>query len=101
MSIHSDVAPTNSFPRNTTITTLSSQWDIELFSDTWAKWIGEDGAQLLQATSGCYSRVHPGTNLKIISLNTGFWYKAVGQRKKQKTPISTHLKKHYFLTPSS
>ncbi|PLW08860.1 hypothetical protein PCANC_21846 [Puccinia coronata f. sp. avenae] len=71
-----DVAPTNSFPRNTTITTLSSQWDIELFSDTWAKWIGEDGAQLLQATSGCYSRVHPGTNLKIISLNTGFWYKA-------------------------
>lgn len=71
-----DVAPTNSFPRNTTITTLSSQWDIELFSNTWAKWIGEEGAQLLQTTSGCYSRIHPGTNLKIISLNTGFWYKA-------------------------
>ncbi|KAA1108823.1 hypothetical protein PGT21_026556 [Puccinia graminis f. sp. tritici] len=71
-----DVAPTNSFPRNTTITTLSSQWDIELFSDTWARWIGNEGTQALQETSGCYSRVHPGTNLKIISLNTGFWYKA-------------------------
>ncbi|OAV99686.1 hypothetical protein PTTG_11715 [Puccinia triticina 1-1 BBBD Race 1] len=71
-----DVAPTNSFPRNTTITTLSSQWDIELFSDTWARWIGNSGAKALQETSGCYSRVHPGTNLKIISLNTGFWYKA-------------------------
>lgn len=23
--------------------------------------------------SGCYSRVHPGTNLKIISLNTNYW----------------------------
>lgn len=71
-----DVAPTNSFPRNTTITTLSSQWDIELFSDTWSQWIGEEGTRTLEATSGCYSRVHPGTNLKIISLNTGFWYKA-------------------------
>ncbi|KAI9629044.1 hypothetical protein KEM48_011203 [Puccinia striiformis f. sp. tritici PST-130] len=71
-----DVAPTNSFPRNTTIT-LSSQWDLELFSDTWARWIGDHGAHTLQANSGCYSRIHPGTNLKIISLNTGFWYKAV------------------------
>ncbi|KAI9619130.1 hypothetical protein H4Q26_011810 [Puccinia striiformis f. sp. tritici PST-130] len=71
-----DVAPTNSFPRNTTITTLSSQWDLELFSDTWARWIGDHGAHTLPANSGCYSRIHPGTNLKIISLNTGFWYKA-------------------------
>lgn len=71
-----DVAPTNSFPRNTTITSLSSDWDLELFADTWARWIGNRPANALQANSGCYSRVHPGTNLKIISLNTGFWYKA-------------------------
>ncbi|MBW0519339.1 hypothetical protein O181_059054 [Austropuccinia psidii MF-1] len=71
-----DVAPTNSFPRNTTITTLSSQWDIELFSNTWSRWIGQGGAQKVEMISGCYSRIHPGTNLKIISLNTGFWYKA-------------------------
>ncbi|KAG0146390.1 hypothetical protein CROQUDRAFT_657362 [Cronartium quercuum f. sp. fusiforme G11] len=71
-----DVAPTNSFPRNTTITTLSSQWDLELFSGTWEKWIGEENARTVQTMSGCYSIVHPGTNLKIISLNTGFWYKA-------------------------
>lgn len=71
-----DIAPTNSFPRNTTITTMSSQWDLELFSGTWQKWIGEQNAQTVATMSGCYSIIHPGTNLKIISLNTGFWYKA-------------------------
>ncbi|CAH7686937.1 Metallo-dependent phosphatase-like protein [Phakopsora pachyrhizi] len=71
-----DVAPTNSFPRNTTITTLSSQWDLELFADTWERWIGQQGSRSVSSMSGCFSRIHPGTNLKIISLNTGLWYKA-------------------------
>lgn len=56
---------------------MSSQWDLELFSGTWERWIGEDSARTVQTMSGCYSVIHPGTNLKIISLNTGFWYKAV------------------------
>ncbi|KAK6532145.1 hypothetical protein TWF694_003305 [Orbilia ellipsospora] len=38
------------------------------------KWIGNDAAQSIMHNYGCYAVVHPGTNLKVISISTNFWY---------------------------
>ena len=71
----SDVAPVNSFPRSTT-NVSNSTWVFDLSATDWDAWIGDEAARQLAENSGCYSVVHPGTNLKIISLNTQYWYKA-------------------------
>ncbi|CDR46236.1 RHTO0S12e01882g1_1 [Rhodotorula toruloides] len=70
-----DVAPVNAFPRSTSPQAHDSDWVFELAARDWRKWIGRDAADQVRKMSGCYSRVHPGTNLKIISLNTNYWYK--------------------------
>ncbi|SCV68233.1 BQ2448_354 [Microbotryum intermedium] len=81
-----DVAPVNAFPRTTSwnrensTTTLaiartSSDWVFELAARDWEKWIGPKASRQVRDYYGCYSRVHPGTDLRIISLNTNYWYK--------------------------
>ncbi|GAA5877305.1 hypothetical protein JCM3774_001632 [Rhodotorula dairenensis] len=70
-----DVAPVNAFPRSTSPSAHASDWVFELTARDWQKWIGRDAANQVRKHSGCYSRVHPGTDLKIISLNTNYWYK--------------------------
>ncbi|KAI0061961.1 acid sphingomyelinase [Artomyces pyxidatus] len=70
-----DSAPVNSFPRSTTRTNLTVQWvfDIEQFG--WEPWIGGPSAAQQERNSGSYAVVVPGTNLRIISINTQYWYK--------------------------
>ncbi|BGP27692.1 hypothetical protein JCM10295v2_006667 [Rhodotorula toruloides] len=70
-----DVAPVNAFPRSTSPQAHDSDWVFELAARDWRKWIGRNAAEQVTRMSGCYSRVHPGTSLKIISLNTNYWYK--------------------------
>ncbi|KZV71061.1 sphingomyelin phosphodiesterase [Peniophora sp. CONT] len=70
-----DAAPVNSFPRNTTETTISSQWVFDTQSAGWEPWIGSAAAADVDSKSGSYAIVPEGTNLRIISLNTLFWYK--------------------------
>ncbi|GAA5820218.1 hypothetical protein JCM10212_006785 [Sporobolomyces blumeae] len=70
-----DVAPVNAFPRETSANGDASQWVFDLASRDWKKWIGHRAAEQVRTMSGCYARVHPGTNLKIISINTNYWYK--------------------------
>jgi len=41
----------------------------------WERWIGEESSSKSMHLSGSYSVVHPDTNLKLISLNTQYWYK--------------------------
>jgi len=69
----SDVAPVNGFPRSTTVNASEADWVFELAARDWEKWIGQDAAQQVRMMSGCYATVHPGTDLKIISLNTNYW----------------------------
>ena len=69
----SDVAPVNAFPRSTSPQASASDWVFDLAARDWEKWIGRRAAEQVRTTSGCYSRVHPGTDLKIISLNTNYW----------------------------
>ncbi|GLB42398.1 putative converts sphingomyelin to ceramide [Lyophyllum shimeji] len=71
-----EVAPINLFPRSTASTPGAAQWVFDTQSKGWTKWIGGAGASQVAHISGSYSIVHPGTDLRIISLNTVYWYKA-------------------------
>ncbi|GAA5907151.1 endopolyphosphatase [Sporobolomyces salmoneus] len=70
-----DVAPVNAFPRSTSPSSQASQWVFDIAARDWKKWIGRKAAEQVRTMSGCYARLHPGTNLKIISINTNYWYK--------------------------
>jgi sphingomyelin phosphodiesterase len=69
-----EAAPVNSFPPKTVDTTLSSQWVYDTLAAAWTPWIGSTAAK--QADDyGAYSYVVPNHNLRIISVNTNFWYR--------------------------
>ncbi|KAK4046708.1 hypothetical protein OIO90_006461 [Microbotryomycetes sp. JL221] len=76
-----DIAPVNAFPRTTTVTKTAAsaqqqtQWVFDIAAQDWKKWIGHKAAQSVKNNFGCYSVVHPGTELRIISVNTNYWYK--------------------------
>ncbi|THU83429.1 sphingomyelin phosphodiesterase [Dendrothele bispora CBS 962.96] len=71
-----EVAPVNSYPRNTsTGYEDEAQWVYDMASEGWMKWIGSPAANQVVHHSGSYSLLVPETKLRIISLNTGFWYK--------------------------
>ncbi|GJE99928.1 sphingomyelin phosphodiesterase [Phanerochaete sordida] len=70
-----DTAPVNTFPRDTTITPLETQWVFDTQSAGWEPLIGAAAALQEKHTSGSFSAVVPGMKLRIISLNTQFWYK--------------------------
>ncbi|KAJ3556752.1 hypothetical protein NP233_g11907 [Leucocoprinus birnbaumii] len=70
-----DTAPVNSFPRNTT-SGASSQWVFDTQAAGWSEWLDTSETASVLHMSGSYSAVAPGTNLRIISLNTLYWYKA-------------------------
>ncbi|KZV71062.1 sphingomyelin phosphodiesterase [Peniophora sp. CONT] len=70
-----DAVPVNSFPRNITNTTISSQWVFDTQSAGWEPLIGSTAAAEVDADSGCYAVVPEGTNLRIIAINTQYWYK--------------------------
>ncbi|KAF8591353.1 sphingomyelin phosphodiesterase [Ramaria rubella] len=70
----SDTAPVNAFPRADTLTTLNAQWVFNIQSAGWRQWIGAAAATELDHTSGSYAVVVPDTNLRVISVNTQFWY---------------------------
>jgi hypothetical protein len=46
-----------------------SQWVYDLTS-YWEPSIGKNASQVAVQNYGAYATVHPGTNLKIISMNT-------------------------------
>lgn len=68
-------APTNSFPRNTTEHEITSEWVFNAQRAGWSQWIGEEATKQLRHHSGSYSTMAPNMSLRIISLNTQYWYK--------------------------
>ncbi|THH05886.1 hypothetical protein EW145_g4471 [Phellinidium pouzarii] len=69
-----DAYPTNAFPRTTSDKSEGVNWVFDMLSSDWERWIGTDGASSVQHRSGSYAVVHPGTKLKLISINTQYWY---------------------------
>lgn len=90
---HSDSAPVNAFARSTTATTNNSQWVFDTQAAGWVvsrqlsqphhsllhsplqQWIKPAAAAQVVHQSGSYSARVPETTLRIISLNTQYWYK--------------------------
>ncbi|ESK95693.1 sphingomyelin phosphodiesterase [Moniliophthora roreri MCA 2997] len=70
-----DSAPVNAFARATSMTANDSQWVFDTQSLGWSVWIGDEASQQVRHHSGSYSSVVPGTNLRILSVNTQYWYK--------------------------
>ncbi|KAF5389664.1 hypothetical protein D9757_004095 [Collybiopsis confluens] len=70
-----DSNPVNSFPRNTTDTTLDVQWVFDTQSAGWKQWIGKDSSNQVDHISGSYAASVPGTDLVILSVNTQYWYR--------------------------
>ncbi|KAE9407910.1 sphingomyelin phosphodiesterase [Gymnopus androsaceus JB14] len=70
-----DSSPVNSFPRNTTDTTLDVQWVFDTQSAGWEQWIGSAASTQVDDISGSYAVSVPNTNLTILSLNTMYWYR--------------------------
>ncbi|EIM91606.1 sphingomyelin phosphodiesterase [Stereum hirsutum FP-91666 SS1] len=73
-----DSVPVNSFPRNTSSSGVHATDDLFVFdtqSAGWEKWINATAADQVDHNSGSYAIVVPGTSLKIISMNTQYWYK--------------------------
>ncbi|KFY05465.1 hypothetical protein V492_08517, partial [Pseudogymnoascus sp. VKM F-4246] len=69
-----DASPVNSFPPADVSTTISTQWAYDAMSAGWETWIGSAAAAEVSSNYGSYSVVD-GSGLRIISLNTNFWYK--------------------------
>lgn len=66
-----EASPTNAFP------TLkegdsSEQWVFNTISSDWTQWIGSASSGVL--SFGAYSAVYPNGNLRVISINTNFYY---------------------------
>jgi sphingomyelin phosphodiesterase len=69
-----DASPVNSFPPADVDTTISTQWAYDVLSGEWQTWIGSTAAAEVSSNYGSYSYVDA-SGLKIISVNTNFWYK--------------------------
>lgn len=73
-----DSCPVNSFPPAAVDTTYAA--DTQSFYDTLSAdisgWVGSTAAAQVSSNLGSYSTVDAATGLRIVSLNTNFWYKS-------------------------
>ena len=68
-----EASPTNAFPPAALKGATSAQWVYDTLSADWTQWIG--AASAAQADQyGAYSVKYPGGNLRVISINTNFYY---------------------------
>lgn len=72
-----DSSPVNSFPSSAVDTTIDTQWAYDTLSTNIEGWIGSTAAAEVSSNFGSYSVLADNhTNLRIISVNTNFWYKS-------------------------
>ena len=69
-----DTSPVNSWPPEAVDTTISSQWALDVLSTEWEAVIGNAAATQVEDNGGSYS-VLTSNGLRIISVNTNYWYK--------------------------
>jgi hypothetical protein len=69
-----DSCPVNSFPPPAVDTTITSQWVYNNISTDLQPWIGAAAAAEVKNNYGSYS-VLDSSGVRIISVNTNFWYK--------------------------
>ncbi|KAF7374111.1 Saposin B-type domain-containing protein [Mycena sanguinolenta] len=70
-----DTAPVNEFARTTSNAANNSQFVFDTQSAGWEQWIGPTAAFEVDHNSGSYWAKVPGLDLRIIAVNTQYWYK--------------------------
>ncbi|KAJ7198282.1 sphingomyelin phosphodiesterase [Mycena pura] len=70
-----DTAPVNAFARSTSHTANDSQFVFDIQSADWEHWIQPAAAYEVLHNSGSYSTLVQGTSLRILAINTQYWYK--------------------------
>ncbi|KAK7039634.1 Metallo-dependent phosphatase-like protein [Favolaschia claudopus] len=70
-----DSAPVNNFPLDDATASFDAQWVFDLAGKEWTHWTNSTASTQVTHFSGSYSIIAPGTNLRIISINTVYWYK--------------------------
>lgn len=73
-----DSCPVDSFPPAAVDTTYADETQIfyTTLSEDIASWIGSSGSSSVAENYGSYSVVDSTTGLRLISINTNFWYKS-------------------------
>lgn len=64
-------SPVNAF--QTLVEGNGNSWIYDVLSNAWTQWVGTSAASQAKST-GYYSVTYPGGKLRIISLNTNFYY---------------------------
>jgi sphingomyelin phosphodiesterase len=67
-------APVNSFPTSSLYNVSSVSWLYDTLSSQWNIWLTHDERHSIEKR-GFYSARIPNDNMRIIGLNTNFWYK--------------------------
>lgn len=70
-----DTCPVNAFVPAGANTTNTTEWAYDVLSSDWESWIGTDAAAEADSNFGSYSVLDSATGLRLISVNTNFWYK--------------------------
>ncbi|KAJ7635024.1 sphingomyelin phosphodiesterase [Roridomyces roridus] len=71
-----DAAPVNNFPRDATVSSqFDAQWVFDLEGKEWEHWTNTTASTEETHESGSYAVIVSGTQLRIISVNTVYWYK--------------------------
>jgi hypothetical protein len=68
------------------ISKINAQFAYDVMETQWTSWIGSAAAEEADTNFGSYSVLTP-QGLRIISVNTNFWYKVLG------SDLSLFLKK--------
>ena len=68
-----EAAPVNSFPTSS-MSVSSISWLYNILADQWGIWLNEDVERSIRET-GFYPVRLPKDNMRLIGLNTNFWYK--------------------------
>ncbi|KAL7937255.1 Metallo-dependent phosphatase-like protein [Trichoderma chlorosporum] len=68
-----EASPVNAFPAQSV--SNSSQWVYDSLTAEWTQWVGASEESDIE-NLGAYSTKYPNGNLRIISLNTNFYYRS-------------------------
>ncbi|KAK6988045.1 Saposin B-type domain-containing protein [Favolaschia claudopus] len=74
-SLGNDSAPVNAFARTSSHAMNDSQFVFDTQSAGWEQWIKPAAASEVKHLSGSYSAQVPGRGLRIVAVNTQYWFK--------------------------
>lgn len=92
-----EASPVNHFPSNQRGNKNEAQWLYDTMTEPLSDWVGNSSAQTMEEFGG-YSRKYPHGNLRIISLNTNFYFVSNFWRYKDPPEVDPSGQLHWLMT---